>query len=104
METRLVSRTGANDRMAMATASWAVTAALTGAWAWSARACRISAFGSETTSLQIPSVSTCRISARFFARQASVTVLFQRRPDVVQALNGCIVETILPRQTEQLPG
>ena len=50
----------------MATASCAVTAALIGAWSFAKRACCISTFGSETTSLQTPSVSTWRTNFKFF--------------------------------------
>ena len=49
MPTRLETRMGAKVRIAIATASCAVTAALIGAWWLAERACCIRTFGSETT-------------------------------------------------------
>jgi hypothetical protein len=51
----------------MATASWAVTAALAGANALCERAVRIIAKGRLTTRFHTPGVRTCRISARFLS-------------------------------------
>jgi hypothetical protein len=69
----------------MATAIYAVSAALVGAWSFADRACRIKMFGSEVTSLQAPSVSTWRISFRFFGvnpdrrYSSSVALISSRR-------------------------
>ena len=51
----------------------------------------------------MPSVNTCRISCEVLAGQSSVAVFFQRRPDVVETLDGCLVQTNLLRYAEQLP-
>ena len=58
MAVRLAKRTGATVRMAIATASCAVTAALIGEWSAQARAEVIIAKGSLTTRLQTPGVRT----------------------------------------------
>src|SRR6266566_1253549 len=67
MATRLARRTGATVRMAMAIASCAVTAALSGAHKRCDLAVDIKFCGSLTTRLHTPGVSTWRINAVFLS-------------------------------------
>ena len=104
MLTRLKSRTGAKVRIATATASCAETAALIGAWSLAERACCMRTFGSETTSLQTPSVSTCRTNCKFFGVKPSSAMLFQSRSHLVETVKcGLVQATCLAGHSQQFP-
>src|SRR5260221_583704 len=80
MATRFASRTGATVRMAVATASCAVTVALSGADDCCDLAVDIRSWGSLTTRLHTPGVSTWRINAVFLSVSPPLRLSSRSRP------------------------
>jgi hypothetical protein len=75
----------------MATASWAMTAALTAACSRSSRACAISATGSLTTSRQTLLAEHLPDDGEVLLGQPAATIELKRGPHIIEAYKGGFV-------------